>query len=100
MERNGAQAPRQPCSELFLSAVYRLKQVFLCSSFGNKTERGWDEETESKMGIHTEFEYNEMKNLDLFILHYLAPSLESFLSLFIENLCNKDWCILHVKRLT
>ena len=44
----------------------KLLSVFLCSSIGNKTERGWDEETESKMGIHTEFEYNEMKNLDLF----------------------------------
>ena len=28
MERNGAQAPRQPSSELFLSAVYRLKSKF------------------------------------------------------------------------
>ena len=27
MERNGARAPRQPCSELFLSAVYRLNPL-------------------------------------------------------------------------
>ena len=35
-------------------------------SEGTLLVEGWEEQYESEMGIHTEFEYNELQRLDLF----------------------------------